>query len=248
MATTPVPVPALKPTLASKFAADWQWILKHLVILAIAAALVVGGVYFVDSEIAKHDAATEARYSIVLQQQTAATKAVEDRLDANTAQHALEAQAYQNQIAADQVAMKQRDDMMKVLIAKIGTMTAPQVVADLQPKLRQGTATVLNDGVKLDLPAARDVDAQITEGANAKADLATTQTALTKETTIATNATSDLATAKQAITAEQTKNTDQVKACNAQIAVVKAEARKSKIKWFISGVVSGFLLRWGTVK
>ena len=248
MATTPpvvlAPVPAPKPaapTLASKFTADWQWILKHLVILAIAACLVVGGVYFVDSEIAKHDAATEARYSLVLQQQIATTKAVEDKLDADTAQHALEAQAYQQQIAADQVAMKQRDDLMKVLIAKIGTMTAPQVVADLQPKLRQGTATVLNDGVKLDLPAARDVDAQITEGANAKADLTTTQANLAKETTIATNATADLATAKTAIAAEQTKNTDQVKACAAEVATVKAQARKGKLKWFGIGYIAGFI-------
>ena len=255
MATTPpvvlAPVPAPKPaapTLASKFTADWQWILKHLVILAIAACLVVGGVYFVDSEIAKHDAATEARYSLVLQQQTALTKSVEDRLDANTAQHALEAQQYQAQIAADAAAMKQRDALLAVALSKINTMSPTQVQADLQPKLRQGQATVLADGIKLDTEAARDVDAQITEGANAKADLATTKTALTKETTIADNATADLATAKTAIAAEQTKNSDQVKSCNAQIATVKAEARKSKIKWFISGVVSGFLLRWGTVK
>lgn len=235
-------------TASSWLSSHWSWVLSHLLILALVAGLVWGGIYGVDSMIARHDAANQQKYELVLQQQTAVTKAVEDKLTLDSAQHAQEALAYQQQIAADQVAMKQRDDMLKVLIAKIGTMTAPQVVADLQPKLRQGTATVLADGVKLDLPAARDVDAQITEGVNAKADLATTQTALTKETSIASNATADLATAKQAITAEQTKNGDQIKACDATIATVKAEARKSKIKWFLIGYVSGFLTRVFTVK
>jgi hypothetical protein len=237
MATTPTPTPA--PT--NWFTKDWIWITQHIIILVLAAALVFGGVYEIDAMIARHDASTEQHYSQLLIQQTALTKSIEDKFDASTAQHALEAQQYQAQIAADQAAMKQRDDLLKLAIAKIGTMTPVQIQADLQPKLRQGQATVLADGIKLDTEAARDVDAQITEGANAKADLATTQTALTKETTIAANATADLQTAKTAIAAEQKKNDDQVVACNAAIAVEKANARKGKLKWFGIGYIAGFL-------
>ena len=34
---------------------------------------------------------------------------------------------------------------------------------------------------------------------------------------------------------------DQTKACNAQIGLVKAEARKSKMKWFFAGLITGFV-------
>jgi hypothetical protein len=223
-------------------------VLKHLVILAVVGCLVFGGIYGVESIIAKHDAKTEAKYSQLLVTQTTQTKAIEDKLSSDEQAH----QALENQLlaqlAADEAAMKQRDALNAQLIAKIAQMTAPQVVADLQPKLRAGTATLLADGVKLDVPAARDVDEQITEGANAKTDLATTQADLAKETTIAGNAQADLATAKTAIGAEQAKNTDQVKACAAEVATVKAEARKGKMKWFVIGYVSGFLTRVLTVK
>lgn len=37
--------------------------------------------------------------------------------------------------------------------------------------------------------------------------------------------------------------TDADKACQAQITVVKAEARKSKLRWFIGGFVAGFISR-----
>jgi DNA repair exonuclease SbcCD ATPase subunit len=226
----------------------WSWVLSHLLIVALIGGLVWGAVYGVNSLIASHDAKTEARYSQLLVAQTAQTKAIEDKLSADEQAH----QAIENQLiaqlAADQAAMKQRDALNAQLVAKIAQMTAPQVVADLQPKLRAGTATLLADGVKLDVPAARDVDEQITEGANAKTDLATTQADLAKETTIAGNAQADLATAKTAISAEQAKNTDQVKACAAEVATVKAEARKGKMKWFVIGYVSGFLTRVLTVK
>ena len=235
-------------TTTTKPTSIWHWVLSHLLILALVGALVLGGVYGVDSMIAKHDHAKDVYYAQLLADDNKRTEALESKLDSDTKAHAAEAQAYQQQIAADQVAMKQRDDMMKVLVAKIGTMTAPQVAADLQPKLRAGTATVLADGVKLDLPAARDVDQQITEGATAKQDLVTVEGNLVKETTIATNAVADLKTANDAVASEKGKNVDQVKACNQQIDTVKADARKGKMKWFLIGYVSGFLTRVFTVK
>jgi hypothetical protein len=224
----------------------WTWVLSHLLIVALIGGLVWGAVYGVDAMLARHDLATEQKYELILAKQTAVTKALEDKLDADTAQHAQEALAYQQQIAADQQAMKQRDALLATLVAKIGTMTPVQIQADLQPKLRQGTATALPDGVKLDTPAARDVDQQITEGANAKTDLAAAKTDLAAETKIASNATADLATAKQAITSEQGKNAAQVKACDTEKDTIRSDARKSKTKWAAIAGVIGFLIRVAT--
>jgi len=214
--------------------------------LFVITGLLWGSVYGIQSMIASHDAKTEAHYDQQLAASTAQAQATEERRIADEKAHAIIDAQLLAQLSADQVAMKQRDNLMAQLVAKIQTMTVPQVVADLQPKLRAGTATELPDGVKLDLPAARDVDAQMTEGTNAKANLATTQADLAKETVIASNAATDLATAKQAITDEQGKNAAQVKACNAEKDTIRSDAAKSKTKWALITGILGFLFRVAT--
>jgi hypothetical protein len=221
-------------------------VLKHLVILAVVGCLVFGGIYGVESIIAKHDLATQNHYSQLLATQTALTQSIEAKLatdEAGWAQQAAALTKQNNQLAQQVVS---RDAQLSALITKIGTMQPPAIVADLQPKLRAGTATVQPNGVLLDVPAARDVDEQITEGTTAKSDLAATKTQLGNETVIATNAEKDAAETKTALTAEQTKNGDQVKACNAQITTLKAQSRKGKLKWFgigyVAGLISGFTL------
>ena len=227
---------------------DWTWILSHLVLVGVLAALCFGAVWEVENVIAKHDAATQQKYELILQQQTAATKALEDKLSSDEAVHAQEAAATQAQIAADQASMKQRDALLAVLVQKIATYTPPQVVADLQPKLHAGTATVQGDNVVLDLPAARDVDEQLSGIPTLTAKVSTLQSDLDRQTKVATDAQSDVQTANTALAAEQKKSVDAVAVCQAQIATVKAEARKGKMKWFLGGFISGFLVRVFTVK
>jgi chromosome segregation ATPase len=216
--------------------------------VGVLAGLLWGGVYGVESIIANHDAKTEAKYSQILATQTTLTQAIEAKLAADEVGWAQQNAALKD--ANDNLAssMAARDQQINSLIAKIGQMNPPQLQADIQPKLRKGQATALPDGVKLDTPAAQDVDAQITEGANAKADLAATQSQLANQTAIAANATQDAKETHTALTAEQDKNAAQVKSCDATIASVKADARKSKAKWFLIGYVSGFLTRVLTVK
>lgn len=238
MATTP-------ETKSSIFnlSADWTWIIQHAFLLILAAALAVGSVYYVEGLIAKHDAATEARYSQVLTQQTAQTSLLEAQLKTDENNWTQLSTQLNAQNAADQQQISARDAQITQLLTKISQMQPPQIVADLQPKLHAGTATILPDGVKLDTPAARDVDAQMTQGAAAEADLTTTKSELTNETTLAVEASKNLTEANGALAAEQKKNVDQVAACTAEVNTVKAQARKGKLKWFGIGVVVGYLGR-----
>lgn len=174
-------------------------------------------------------------------QQTAQATALSDQLktdEANWTQLSAQLNA-QNQAQQQQIAA--RDKQISILLSKINTLQPPEIVADLQPKLHAGTATVLPDGIKLDTEAARDVDKQITQGAAAVSDLANTKTELANETTLATTANKNLSDASAAVAALQKQNTDQIQACAVQVKTIKAQARKSKIKWFFAGVITGII-------
>lgn len=241
MSTTPNPV-------ISTLSTDWNWLKTHIVLLGLVVALGFGGVYGIETLEAKHDAAEEAKYSVILQQQTMLTKSIEDKLASDSTAHAAAEAQLTAQINADHDAMARRDAQVTQLINKINTLQPPEIVADLQPKLHAGIATVLPDGIKLDTAAARDVDEQITAGASAQADVKDLSSQLTAETTIAINTKADLVTANTAIGAEQKKNADQVIAYAKEADVLKADARKGKMKWFAIGYVAGFLTRVFTVK
>lgn len=234
MTTTP-------ETITAKAAADLAWLKTHIVLLVIVIGLVFGSVYGVENMLAKHDAATEAKYSLVLAQQTAQATALADQLksdEANWTQLSSQLNA-QNQIQQQQIAA--RDKQISILLSKINTLQPPEIVADLQPKLHAGNATVLPDGVKLDTEAARDMDKQITQGAAAAADLVNTKIELANETTLAVTANKNLSDAGAAVTALQKQNADQVQACAAEVKTIKAQARKSKIKFFLAGLVIGVI-------
>lgn len=236
MTTTPI-----TETIATKATADLAWLKTHIVLLAVVISLAVGSVYAIEDLIAKHDQATEARYSQILTQQTAQATALADQLKTDeTSWTQLSSQLNaQNQVQQQQIAA--RDKQISLLISKISTLQPPEIVADLQPKLHAGNATVLPDGVKLDTDAARDVDKQITQGVAAVADLANTKTELANETTLAMTANKNLSDASAAVAALQKQNTDQIQACAAQVKTIKAQARKSKIKWFFAGVITGII-------
>lgn len=66
----------------------------------------------------------------------------------------------------------------------------------------------------------------------------------TKESNLQSNvndANALIAKGKDVISGLQLQLTDQTKQCNVEIAAVKAEARKSKLKWFGAGVIVGFI-------
>jgi len=82
--TTPAtPAAPATPTLASTISKDWSWIISHLVALVVCAAFILGGIYLVESVIAKHDTARAAEVTAGLNVQAAQTKALQDQLTAD---------------------------------------------------------------------------------------------------------------------------------------------------------------------
>lgn len=233
-ATTPVPQPT---TISGVIAKDWSWLLSHLLALVIVGALVVGGIYFVESKIAAHDEATANKYSQILATQTAQTQTLQKQLvtdEANWAQVESQLLAQNAQLTQQ---ISQRNQVVATQVKTDATLSAQDSANRItqQTKAAVGEVTANGNNVILDLPITRTVVADLDELPVAQQDLADTTRQLANETTVATNAQADATDAKKVIVSQTAQLADADKSCKAQIAVVNAKARRSKIKSFLFG-------------
>lgn len=238
MATTPVAP-------ATLVAETKTWIQKHERILIVLMVLLAGAWGF--SKFADLSASKAEARATVAEQALAAQK-VSDAQNAATVaqvtqQYAVIVQSLQAQNASLAAAVASRQT---ALVAQQKT-DATLPLADLSNRLK----TLGNAPDGSISPEANSVN--ITQG-GAVAVVQTLETipALTanlKDTTDALQATRTAETKADELITDQTKQisnlnltlVDQTKMCTAQISEVKAQARKSKIKFFKLGFVTGFV-------
>lgn len=222
---------------------DWSWITHHLILLAVSAVMAVGAVYLVESLIAKHDVANASATAQILATQVAQTKAMQAQWEVDQAQWAQTEKALLSQNS--QLAKTIETDHAQVVKQRTidATLTAQEAATRLaqQTAAKPGEVVAQGDAVLLDLPITRSVVSNLDLLAGTQSELINTQTQLSNETTVANNATENVAEQTKIITSLKAQNVDEINSCKAQIAVVKAKDRKSKIKWFFSGVVVGFI-------
>jgi hypothetical protein len=238
---TPKPTtPAPQPT-TSVIAKDWSWLVSHLGALIIVGALIVAGVLGVEKLVQDHDVANATKYTVILQQQQQQTQVLQKQLQADEAQSAvIEAQLLaQNAQLTKEISA--RNIVVAAQVKTDATLSTQQAAARLaqQTNASVGEVTASDANVSIDLPITRAIVANLDELPVVQANLADTTTKLNNETTVATSAQSDLSAADKVIAAQTLAATDAAKACNAQIAVVKAKARRSKIKSFLVGLGIG---------
>jgi hypothetical protein len=231
------------PSLVSKVEKDISWIKVHLLLLAVVAILVFGSVYGVESLVERHDITNATASEKVLALVTAQTNDLKAQMEqfqvAATARDA----AYAATIAKLTTEVDARDAQLVQQEKKDATLTA-QEAADriaLQTKAQAGEVTASADTVVLDLPVARDITSDLDKLDTLQQDLVATQTQLANEKSVAADLTTANANQVLVINNQEKELADEVISCNSQIAVVKAKARKSKLKWFMAGVVTGFI-------
>lgn len=195
----------------------------HFIGVVLVIGLILGSVFAVDSLIERHDAKTEAKYELLLKQADARTTADEQAYTATLTQ--LTAQN-----AALSASIVKANAALAIQLKADSTLTASAAAAKLG-----GTATPSGD-VDLPLPAAQTVAAVVDEVPYLKEELL-------DETDIADNLQTELTAQTKVVVDLKAAVPVAQQACQAQIATVKATARKSKIKWFIAGVVAGFIGR-----
>jgi hypothetical protein len=224
-------------TISGVIGKDWSWVLSHLLALIVVGGLIIGGVYGVESLIARHDSATASKYSAILAAQTTATQILQKQLQADEEQSAqIEAQLLaQNSQLAQQISA--RNQAAATQVKTDATLSAADSAnrITVQTKAGPGEVTAQGNDVVLDLPITRAVVADLDELPVVEANLTDTQKQLANETTVATNAQSDVADAKKVIAAQVTQMADADKACKAQITTLKSQNRKNTWKHLLLG-------------
>jgi hypothetical protein len=238
MSSTPA-TPVAAPTVTQ------TWIQKHERVIIVALVLLAGSwAYGKYANLASSKAearANAAEQALVLQNATDA------QLAAQTAQVLAQHQAIEQAYAALQTATAAAAASRQASVVQQQKTDATLPAADLanrmktQAKAPEGSITVSGDTLNLTRVGAVAVVQALDTIPALQADL-DDETALAQSAISAKNSGDEVIAAQtKEITGLQTAAVDQQKACTAQIAAVKADARKSKIKAFKWGFVAGFL-------
>lgn len=240
MATTPVtPVPAPAET----------WLQKHerlvLATLFLAAAMFLGNKY-IDTSASK----ASAQAQIATQQAVSAQKSAEQA--ATTAAQTAAAyqtivDALQKQNAALAQAVTQRDAILGQQQTAIKTAPLPVVAQQWQTAIGgENDIIASTNGLTVTDDGARRTLTMLVALPVVEANLADeTKTAQNLQTEIDAAGKSSAAKDAQisALSAEIVADNAQ---CKAEVAALKAQARKSKVRWFKIGFVTGFVAGlWG---
>jgi hypothetical protein len=149
------------------------------------------------------------------------------------------------QIASLVAAIASRDAASATRVKAVETPKTPtQAVADVQTNYTLPTPiTVTSDGADVPTVDLQLFTATKINGDTCTDDLQDTRTELTTTTAGLTQATGLLATKDKAIADLQAADVKTAEANAAEVKQLKAEARKSRWHWFVSGFTLGFLGR-----
>jgi uncharacterized protein YlxW (UPF0749 family) len=259
MATAPV-TPAPAPLSDGKLKQDWSWLKTHIILLALMAALIFAGVWGIESRIEKVRAADDAR----LQNQVVTDKAqvtqvqqqiaqVQAAADADRAASAQIIATMTAQNAALSKAITARDQQTQTQQASDMHATIPILAPRLEalvPNVNPQDIVVSPDqkSVSVGTDTAQKVTAQLELVPQLQQDLSDTKQQVTNDTAQIAS----LQTFNQALTAEVTTDgklntlqtqelADSAKACTAQVNLEKAKNKKSFLRGFLWGGITGFV-------
>jgi hypothetical protein len=215
---------------------------QHLVLYGLLIVSAIGLTYFIESKVADK---AESKYE--------AQKAISDQKDSANVQ-------FQKQIA-DQVAQltlqnTQLQEVNKQQINLVSTLTAqlqvsktkdavlppPELASRIQTLAPGGTVTVVAGGYTLDQPEAISVAQNLEEVPVLTQQLADKDVIIKNDDSVISNEDKALEEEKQSRASDDAASAADKATLNQEIAAVKAEAKRSRLRWFVAGVVAGFTL------
>jgi uncharacterized Zn ribbon protein len=235
--------PVTPETLITKLKTDYTWLTHHLIMLGVVGALVIGSVYGVENLIAKHDMAAEQRADAKLAVFVATTQAHEAVLEQTQTQlitMVSQLQAQNSQLAQT---ISVRNTQTQRQVQKDATLSAQEAAQRLtqQTKASPGEIVANGDLVTISLPITRNIVASLDLFSATQANLVDTQKQLANETVLFNKSQEVNGQQATVISDLKVQNAEQLKACAAEVKTVKSQARKSKIKWFFIGLITGFV-------
>ena len=232
-------------TVITKLKADLTWIQKHeRIILALVGGLVLWfAIGKIDTLIANHDHAN-------LQQAQVAAAVQEEKnqaLAAQIAQQAAEYKALAEKVEAQNAALEQVNVNLATALTKQqktdAALPPTELVARWNTLVPAAGATVSPNGVFVGSQGAGTTVQQLEKVPVLAAQLDNEIAIESGTQKLLTSSEGRVVTLNDQVTDLKTQAVLNAKVCTDQIAVVKADARKSKRKWFIVGYIAGFLSR-----
>jgi hypothetical protein len=239
---------AAQATATSFVTTELTWLQKHekmiIIFMVLLVALFIGNKYL-NADAAKKDAAYAA-----LAQKLDDQKAANDKQTAQTAavtaqyQQMVDTLSRQNANLAGEISNRNTQLVQKQ--EQVKTMPLPQVAQEWETALNlpHGVLSVLSiapTSISVPDSVARQTVTELEAGAIAQANLI-------DQTAISANLNSELGKSNEVISSQTVEIAGlnatiglQDQTCKAQVAKVKADARKSKRNWFIAGYVGGFV-------
>jgi len=234
-------------TIETKIKADLSWLQKHerIVLATIAGLTLWFGIGKIDTLIQNHDMNNFNVAKAVAQVQ--AEKNTETATLAE--QQAEQYKALAQQVATQNAQLTQTNAALSAALAKQQKVDASLPPSELVNRwytlVPEAKPTVTPTGVALDNAGAvatvqqlELVPVQQQKLVNVQEELGNAQKLVEAEGT-------QVATLNALVTGKDALLADNAKVCAAQVATVKAEARKSKRRWFYAGMATTVVLRVG---
>jgi uncharacterized protein YlxW (UPF0749 family) len=207
---------------------DLGWLKTHLLLLFLVAGLTFGGVYGVEAIVSSHDSATASKFEAIAKDTAAQNAQIQASTQAQIASLTAQVQSLTQAVVA-------RDAQLVKTKAIIPSLTPTQVASAIQPLLSKGTATADPTGaVLLSQEASQEVLGDLEELPVDRADIASLNA-------IVSNQTTEISSLQTALSSVKTSHQADKEANAKEVSALKASARKSKLKWFGLGFVTGLL-------
>ena len=229
----------------TKIKTDLSWLQKHehLVLAVIAGLVLWFGIGRIDTLLINHDHANLEQAKVVAQVQ----QEKNDALAKQIAQDKADYTALAAQVQARDAQLVQLQATLVTALAQRqktdATLPPTELVQRLNTLVPNASSTVTPTGVALPLAGAVVVVQQLETVPVLTSELSITNEKLANADKLIAAEGTQVDSLTALVGGLQAKSVDDAKVCSAQVAVVKAEARKGKRKWFIVGVVVGWVGR-----
>jgi hypothetical protein len=216
---------------------------EHLLIVVILVVLSWFSFGKIENIVAAHDNANLQQAKIVAQVQ-------QDKNDALAKQVADQKATYEALYAQVSARDSQLQQLQVTLVTALTkqqaadkVLTPPALVARLNTLVPTAGATVQPNGVLLPEQGAVSTVVELEKVPVLTQQLATSSEELSDANKLVAAEGNQVTALNAEVVGLQAAAVDQTKVCSARVALVKAEARKSKRRWFYAGVVVGFIGR-----
>ena len=216
---------------------------ERLILALVAAGVLWVAIGKVDTLIQHHDDANLKQAQVIAAQEASKNAAIAAQVASDKAAF----DALQAKLQAEDAALIQANVALATALTRQqktdATLPPTDLVARWNALVPQAAASVNNGQVTLPNTGAVATVQQLERIPVQQEEITNEQTLVANGNALAVAQTKQVTDLTVQVTGLKLQSIDDAKVCQAQIAVVKADARKSKRRWFVAGFVAGIATR-----